>query len=950
MHCKMELITNVARPRAQVSIVLLDWNVRESFHALHYLNEQTVARDLYEIIWVEFYDHRPAELLEQARRAQGPLIDKWLVLGYPADVVYHKHRMYNAGLVLAEGEVCVFCDSDAMFQPTFVASLLRQFRRDPRSVVHLDQVRNYAKDYYPFNYPTVEQVLGRGCVNWTGTTTAGVVATEDMLHKANYGACMAARRDDLIAIGGADEHLDYLGYICGPYEMTFRLVNHGRREVWLHDEYLYHTWHPNTSGYNIEYKGPDDGRGMSLAALEARDSGRVMPLRENAAVRALRGGMRRAPAADLLALMAHDEDDAWRVAVPAPAAPAADQEVCLGHYVAAFQGAWYAVPCAEGPFEPKRFRDKCYVALKAAASRDELLAILQRRCTLMHRTYRRVRQFARSAAARLLGTGAARTRRLALFGVLVWAAAVTALATLPYRGVLVEPVTLPLPDGTEIVGTLYRPRTHRWDQVPAAVVAHGTAVSHRSCAPGLSLPLARNGVLTLAIDLPGHGRSGGSLPRQWFTDPAATLESCQAHPEIDAAMDFLLRRPEYLRHRPICENRCLFLIGHSLGGWMVTNAGYQRDEAQAVVSIGAAYGPCAPGRPRDYLILTGGTDQLCPLARGLDQIARARGGATLKPEAPFGDFFKGQERRLIYIGRVNHFTELDDPRVTLRVLEWVATSIETDFAHPDQTPFLLLETGAVLAALLGGLLAATAVLATLGQRLIPRAVLTIPERPWRAKVRLLALAGLVAAGVPLAAALGDHVEIGPVFALGPAVGLVTILGIAGLAVAPRAARPIAGPSRSDAGTAGLLIGLIALAIAFAWFGVAWHLSWTDMLPTPPRLVTALALWPMLLPGCLGLAAAVTRIAAQPTSFVSRARTALAWLTLPASLALGHVFLAADTWPLFIVPVSLVGASFAVPLPLWLLPNRPGMPLARAVCHAGAAAWLLGCHLPFVHAG
>jgi len=54
----------------------------------------------------------------------------------------------------------------------------------------------------------------------------------DPLHTRNYGACMSALREDLVDIGGADEHLDYLGHICGPYEMTFRLVNAGRKEIW----------------------------------------------------------------------------------------------------------------------------------------------------------------------------------------------------------------------------------------------------------------------------------------------------------------------------------------------------------------------------------------------------------------------------------------------------------------------------------------------------------------------------------------------------------------------------------------------------------------------------------------------------------------------------------------------------------------------------------------------
>src|SRR4051812_15251306 len=86
--CRPELVLNRPRPGCKLSIILLDWGVRESFHSLEYLDCQTAARSSYELIWLEFYDRKPQGL----RRAAAAL-DKWIVAGYPDDHVFHKHRL-----------------------------------------------------------------------------------------------------------------------------------------------------------------------------------------------------------------------------------------------------------------------------------------------------------------------------------------------------------------------------------------------------------------------------------------------------------------------------------------------------------------------------------------------------------------------------------------------------------------------------------------------------------------------------------------------------------------------------------------------------------------------------------------------------------------------------------------------------------------------------------------
>ena len=276
---------------AKISIILVDWSCRESFHTLYYLNHQTIPREYYEILWIECYNRRAPQiekmLKDTAREGKHPAVDQWIVLQMPENTYYHKHLMYNVGILSSRGDILVICDSDAMVKPTFVESILEDFEKNQNIVLHLDEVRNNDKHFYPFNFPTFEEVLGEGVVNWQDGKTTGILDRIDPIHTRNYGACMCALREDLIEIGGADEHIDYLGHVCGPYEMTFRLVNAGKTERWHESEFLFHTWHPSTDGQR-NYLGPHDGKNMSVTALDVIRTGRVGPLVENSAIQSLR--------------------------------------------------------------------------------------------------------------------------------------------------------------------------------------------------------------------------------------------------------------------------------------------------------------------------------------------------------------------------------------------------------------------------------------------------------------------------------------------------------------------------------------------------------------------------------------------------------------------------------------------------------------------------------------
>jgi hypothetical protein len=109
---------------------------------------------------------------------------------------------------------------------------------------------------------------------------------------------MSVRRIDALRFGGFDEHESLRGYICGPNDLGWRLVNAGLPEIW-HDERvcLFHFAHPHSNQFQNEgawkemrYPHIDH---HALTSVQAFCSGRLLPLVENPDIHKLRMSMRR---------------------------------------------------------------------------------------------------------------------------------------------------------------------------------------------------------------------------------------------------------------------------------------------------------------------------------------------------------------------------------------------------------------------------------------------------------------------------------------------------------------------------------------------------------------------------------------------------------------------------------------------------------------------------------
>lgn len=210
-------------------------------------------------------------------------------------------------------------------------------------------------------------------------------------------------------------------------------------------------------------------------------------------------------------------------------------------------------------------------------------------------------------------------------------------------GVRVEDVRYRGGAGETLSGLLYvPPGATPAHPAPAVLVSHGF-INTREMQSPFAIELARRGFVVLAMDMTGHGYSGGPLGIDGFGGPASLA---------------------YLRGLPFVDRANVGLEGHSMGGAPVMNAATaEPDGYRAVVLEGSttqffgAGGKGTPSFPRNLEVVFGQYDEFAPLmwgkAKGADVGASPKLEAIFGTAAPvvpgqiYGDVAAGTGRRLV---------------------------------------------------------------------------------------------------------------------------------------------------------------------------------------------------------------------------------------------------------------------------------------------------------------
>jgi dienelactone hydrolase len=176
-------------------------------------------------------------------------------------------------------------------------------------------------------------------------------------------------------------------------------------------------------------------------------------------------------------------------------------------------------------------------------------------------------------------------RKWGLFGLgwaLILAGAFLAHAIQTAGGVKVTEVRFPAAHNVTISGLLYTPPgVDAAHKAPAVLASHGY-INTREMQSGFAIELARRGFVVLAMDMTGHGYSGGNVGAAEFGGPAALA---------------------WLQAQPMVDRGNIGLEGHSMGGAPVLSAAVAQPQGyRSMVLEGSTtglFGPPKPGTP-DY--------------------------------------------------------------------------------------------------------------------------------------------------------------------------------------------------------------------------------------------------------------------------------------------------------------------------------------------------------------
>jgi len=565
-------------------------------------------------------------------------------------------------------------------------------------------------------------------------------------------------------------------------------------------------------------------------------------------------------------------------------------------------------------------------------------------------------------------------KRLIVIGTIVFILLVISIYTsfcLGNTGISIEQISLTTSDGIQLNAEVYKPTTSS-DRLPAIVVCHGIMATH-TMMQSYSLEFAKQGFLVIAIDMRGHGGSGGSIdlgflfglmgqssslfsffiPRNYSSSTIfrsystiSSLATKELRSDVEAAVTYLTGRSDVQPEK-------IALLGHSMGGLAVIAEAATDPRIRATVGVAPAISSGSNitinlTTPQNLLLAVGMRDSVIPEKEVRNVYDKATSGSGLVGQL-YGSFLDGSARELVVSPSSDHVGEMFDRYIIEEAVMWVENSLAIGKSQPLTISFM---PDAILPlSIASSLLSIFPVVLVADKFTTMMAKKESFQKPKSTKMRArkLLLIYLVGWGCSVLSFLtqrlfhwiplfmGDMIIVS--FMIAP-----IVLFLVAFIYNKRSGRLNWDSAKlNKAAFQSFVVGILCFFVVFIGLNMAVSWNFVNLLPTPRRLLWVTVIFAVLL----------------PFNFLDEVwiRNLQNRLTLRPYLKIGIVLaislsikLLAMTFLFYLFGafVFLVAALFVVPsfVSAWLF-ERTGKIYGGAVFNSLFIAWVIATILPFI---
>jgi len=211
----------------KISIIAWDGSFREKHHTIHAFGNQSLSKDKFELIWVDYYKAND-ELINQINLYPNFRI---LNLERPAKEQWHLGKCINAGVSVCEGNLLVIPDGDIIVDKDFLLYVYQNHLNNENLVMYHWRYEESKETYHPELSYTIDHLE----------------KNTKLLYPLNYAACYSIRKKHFKYVNGYEEHNCYSGAGMQATEINVRFKNAGLNIQWDKAKKTFHPWHPNTA-------------------------------------------------------------------------------------------------------------------------------------------------------------------------------------------------------------------------------------------------------------------------------------------------------------------------------------------------------------------------------------------------------------------------------------------------------------------------------------------------------------------------------------------------------------------------------------------------------------------------------------------------------------------------------------------------------------------------------